>query len=212
MDTEGSILRNRFSVRYDQRVKIDNIPFGKGITGAAAESHEPVRVLDTAADPRYITSHPGIRSELAVPLIVQDRVVGVLDVESERIAFFTEITSARSPCSPSRSQARWKMPACTEKSPQREQRMDQDLKAARKVQRILLPREDPEIQGLSTGIRSRPAREISGDVFGFFDHDDDAFADSVRRRERERRGGGALRSPDFQACCGRSRGGAIPRN
>ena len=51
--------------------------------------------------------------------------------------------------------------------------MDQDLKAARQVQRILLPREDPEMQGLSTGIRSRPAREISGDVFGFFDHAED---------------------------------------
>ena len=90
VDNERSILRNRFSVRYDQRVKIDNIPLGKGITGAAVESHEPVRVLDTGADARYIASHPGIRSELAVPLVVQDRVVGVLDVESERIGFFTE--------------------------------------------------------------------------------------------------------------------------
>jgi len=52
--------------------------------------------------------------------------------------------------------------------------MDQDLKAARKLQRILLPREDPEVQGLATGIRSRPAREISGDFYGFFEHVEDA--------------------------------------
>ena len=45
---------------------------------------------DTLADPRYIASHPDIRSEVAVPLIVQDRVVGVLDLESERIGYFTE--------------------------------------------------------------------------------------------------------------------------
>ena len=43
------MLRHRFSVRYDQRVKLDNIPLGKGITGAAAESREPVRVLEYRA-------------------------------------------------------------------------------------------------------------------------------------------------------------------
>ena len=43
-----------------------------------------------SSDPRYIASHPDIRSEIAVPLIVQDRVIGVMDLESERIGFFTE--------------------------------------------------------------------------------------------------------------------------
>ncbi|MBZ5674702.1 MAG: SpoIIE family protein phosphatase [Acidobacteriia bacterium] len=170
VDNERSILRNRFSVRYDKRVKIDNIPLGKGITGAAVESREPVRVLDTGADSRYIASHPGIRSELAVPLIVQDRVAGVLDVESERISFFTEDHQRTLSLLAQQIASSVENARLYEEVNQREQRMDQDLKAARKVQRILLPREDPEIQGLVTGIRNRPAREISGDVFGFFDH------------------------------------------
>jgi sigma-B regulation protein RsbU (phosphoserine phosphatase) len=173
VDNQRSILRNRFSVRYDQRVKIDNIPLGKGITGAAVESHEPVRVLDTGADSRYIASHPGIRSELAVPLVVQDRVVGVLDVESERIGFFTEDHQRTLSLLAQQIASSVENARLYEEVAQREQRMDQDLKAARQVQRILLPREDPEMQGLATGIRSRPAREISGDVFGFFDHTED---------------------------------------
>ena len=70
-------------------MNLNNIPLGKGITGAAAESREIVRVADTAADPRYIASHPDIRSEIAVPLVVQDRVVGVMDLESERMGYFT---------------------------------------------------------------------------------------------------------------------------
>jgi sigma-B regulation protein RsbU (phosphoserine phosphatase) len=168
------MLRNRFSVRYDQRVKIDNIPLGKGITGAAVESREPVRVLDTGSDPRYIASHPGIRSELAVPLIVQDRVVGVLDVESERIAFFTEDHQRTLFLLAQQIASSVENARLYEEVAQREQRMDQDLKAARKLQRILLPREDPEVKGLTTGIRSRPAREISGDVFGFFEQDQDS--------------------------------------
>ncbi len=59
--------------------------------------------------------------------------------------------------------------------------MEQDLKAARKLQHVLQPREAPEIRGLEIAIRARPAREISGDVYDFFDHGDDyaviAFGD-----------------------------------
>ncbi|HEY2842154.1 MAG TPA: SpoIIE family protein phosphatase [Bryobacteraceae bacterium] len=181
MDNQRNVLRNRFCVRYDQRVKIDNIPLGKGITGAAVESREPVRVLDTGADPRYIASHPGIRSELAVPLIVQDRIVGVLDVESERIAFFTEDHQRTLSLLAQQIASSVENARLYEEVAQREQRMDQDLKAARKLQRILLPREAPELNGLEAGIRSRPAREISGDVYGFFEKADDdiviAFGD-----------------------------------
>jgi sigma-B regulation protein RsbU (phosphoserine phosphatase) len=181
VDNGHNMLRSRFCVRYDQRVKIDNIPLGKGITGAAVESREPVRVLDTAADPRYIASHPGIRSELAVPLIVQDRIVGVLDVESERIAFFTEDHQRTLSLLAQQIASSVENARLYEEVAQREQRMDQDLKAARKLQRILLPREDPGLKGLEAGIRSRPAREISGDVFGFFEQTEDdaviAFGD-----------------------------------
>ncbi len=181
VDNERNVLNNRFSVRYDQRVKIENIPLGKGITGAAVDSREPVRVLDTAADPRYIASHPGIRSELAVPLIVQDRVVGVLDVESERIGFFTEDHQRTLSLLAQQIASTVENARLYEEVAQREQRMDQDLKAARKLQRILLPREDPELTGLTAGIRSRPAREISGDVYGFFEQEGDdaliAFGD-----------------------------------
>ena len=65
---------------------------------------------------------------------------------------------------------------------QREQRMEQDLKAARRVQSILLPREAPEMEGLEMAIGWRPAREISGDLFDFFEQSEEhvviAFGDS----------------------------------
>ncbi len=180
VDTDRRALRHRFSARYDQRVDLDNIPLGKGITGAAAESREAVRVMNTLNDPRYISSHPDIRSELAIPLMVQDRVVGVMDVESERLGYFTEdhqqMLSLLAPqIASSIENAR-----LYEELAQREQRMDQDLKAARKLQHILLPR-NAEVRGLEVAIRSRAAREISGDVYEFYEHGDDyaviAFGD-----------------------------------
>src|SRR5260370_15434807 len=173
VDAEKKVLRHRFSVRFDQRVNLDNLPLVKGITGAAAESREPVRVLDTLADPRYIASHPEIRSELAVPLVVQDRVVGVLDVESERIGYFTEDHQRTLSLLAPQVASSVENARLYEELAQREQRMDQDLKAARKLQHVLQPREAPEIYGLEIAIRARPAREISGDVYDFFDHGDD---------------------------------------
>jgi sigma-B regulation protein RsbU (phosphoserine phosphatase) len=154
-------------------VNLDNIPLGKGITGAAAESRQTVRVLNTAEDPRYIASHPDIRSEMAVPLIAQDRVVGVLDVESERIGYFTEEHQRTLALLAPQIASSVENARLYEELAQRERRMDQDLKAARKLQHVLQPREAPELRGLEIALRARPAREISGDVYDFFDHGDD---------------------------------------
>lgn len=182
VDAEQKCLRHRFSERYDERVLLDNIPIGKGITGAAAEGRETVRVHDTLTDPRYIVSHPDIRSEVAVPLVVQDRVVGVMDLESERIGYFTDehvrtLSLLAPQIASSVENAR-----LYEELAQREQRMEQDLMAARRVQSIVLPREAPQISGLDIAIGWRPAREVSGDLYDFFEPGDDegviAFGDS----------------------------------
>ncbi len=181
VDAEKKLLRSRFSVRFDERVTVDNIPIGKGITGTAAETREAVRVINTAQDPRYIAAHEDVRSELATPLIVQDRVVGVLDVESQHLGFFTEDHQRTLSLLAPQIAASVENARLYEEIATREQRMDQDLKAARKLQHVLQPRQAPEIHGLEIAIRSRPAREISGDVYDFFDNGDDyaviAFGD-----------------------------------
>ncbi|MEO8026282.1 MAG: GAF domain-containing protein [Bryobacteraceae bacterium] len=181
VDPDRRVLKHRFSERYDQRVTPDNVPLGSGITGASVDAREPVRVADTLADPRYIAAHPGIRSELAVPLLVQDRVVGVLDVESERISYFTDDHQRTLSLLAPQIASSVENARLYEEIARREQRMDQDLKAARKVQSILLPREAPPIRGLEVALRGRAAREISGDVYDFFEHGDDyamiAFGD-----------------------------------
>jgi sigma-B regulation protein RsbU (phosphoserine phosphatase) len=172
IDHEAKALRHLFSIRYDQRVNIDNVPMGKGLTGAAAESREVVRVNDTAKDPRYIASHPDIRSEVAVPLILQDRVVGVMDLESDRIGYFTDdhvrtLALLAPQVASSLENARLYQELAT-----REKRMEDDLQAARELQRILLPDATPEIEGMEAAVRLRPARDISGDIYDIFEHQD----------------------------------------
>ena len=181
VDEQHQILRHRVSVRHDRRVKIDNIPLGKGITGAAAQSREAVRVDDTLTDPRYIASHPDLRSEVAIPLIVHDRVVGVMDLESERLAYFTEdhvrtLALLAPQIATSVENAR-----LYEELAHRQRRMAEDLKAARELQTWLLPTEAPDLVNLEVAIGLRPAREISGDIYDFSEHDNDhatlAFGD-----------------------------------
>jgi sigma-B regulation protein RsbU (phosphoserine phosphatase) len=53
-----------------------------------------------------------------------------------------------------------------------ERRMEDDLQAARELQRVLLPDAAPEIEGLRAAVRLRPAREISGDIYDVFAHPD----------------------------------------
>src|ERR1700733_2948813 len=176
VDSAQQVLRHRFSNRFDQRVNLDNIPLGKGITGAAAASREVVRIHDTTRDPRYIASHPGVRSEIAVPLIVQDRVIGVLNLESERIGYFTEDHARTlSLLAPSVSIAVENAHLYHEIA-ERERRMQEDLKAAFELQTVLLPPDAPEIKGLEIAIGLRPAREISGDLYDFFEYRDSHFA------------------------------------
>jgi len=170
VDHEARALRHLFSIRYDQRVNIDNVPMGKGITGAAAESREVVRVHDTNKDPRYIASHPDIRSEVAVPLVAQDRLLGVMDLESESVGHFTDdhlrtLALLAPQVASSVENAR-----LYQEIAQREKRLEEDLKAARELQRVLLPDADLEIPGMEAAVRLRPAREISGDIYDVFEH------------------------------------------
>ena len=169
LDEERRRLHCRFSQRYDNRPAIETVELGKGLTGAAAESRQPVRVADVTQDPRYISAHADIRSEVAVPLILRDRVIGVLNLESVRLGFFTDdhvraLNLLAPQIATSVENAR-----LYEELAQRERRMEEDLRAAFKLQSILLSRTGSELTALEVGIRTRPAREISGDFYDFFE-------------------------------------------
>jgi sigma-B regulation protein RsbU (phosphoserine phosphatase) len=109
---------------------------------------------------------------VAVPLIVQDKVIGVLDMESDRVGYFTDdhvrtLALLAPQIASSVENARLYAELA-----QRERRMEEDLAAARELQRVLIPDASPEIEGMDAAVRLRPAREISGDVYDVFEHKD----------------------------------------
>lgn len=70
-------------------INVIDIPLGQGIVGSAAKSGQPICLIDTRKDPRYIVDDVGRLSELAVPIIFEGRVLGVIDSEHSEIGFFT---------------------------------------------------------------------------------------------------------------------------
>jgi sigma-B regulation protein RsbU (phosphoserine phosphatase) len=174
LDRTEQCLRHRFSVRHDKRVKLDNIPIGKGITGLAAERRVAVRSHNTLADPHYIPSHPDVRSEVAVPLLVHDDLVGVIDIESDQYAYFTDEHVRMLGLLASQIASSVENARLYEELALRERRIEQDLQAARELQSAMLETEAPPIRGLEIAIGYRPARIVGGDLYHFFEYADDA--------------------------------------
>src|ERR1041385_6840819 len=86
----GAAIKHRFAIGYPPDLAANlRIPIGQGITGTAAATGHPVRVSDVANDPRYINAIDSVRSELAVPLMIQGKCIGVLDIQSNHVNYFT---------------------------------------------------------------------------------------------------------------------------
>jgi L-methionine (R)-S-oxide reductase len=66
------------------------IKIGEGICGAAAESGETVIVADVKQDSRYLACSIETKSEIVVPLIDNQKVIGEIDIDSDRVAAFSE--------------------------------------------------------------------------------------------------------------------------
>lgn len=90
VEGNGAYLKHRFSIGYPRELAENlHVPIGQGITGTAAATGHSVRVSDTAKDPRYINAIESVRSELAVPLMLLGKCVGVLDIQSRHPGYFT---------------------------------------------------------------------------------------------------------------------------
>ena len=90
LDEPNQELHFRFAIGYSREVADTwRIPVGKGITGTALLTKQPVLVGDVRKDPRYLPAVESARSEMAVPLIAKGRAIGVLDIQSRQVDSFT---------------------------------------------------------------------------------------------------------------------------
>src|SRR6266852_3820649 len=90
LEEGAGVLKHSFAIGYPRDLAYNlRIPIGHGITGTAASTGHSVRVSDVTKDSRYINAIDSVRSELAVPLMIQGKCIGVLDIQSNRPDYFT---------------------------------------------------------------------------------------------------------------------------
>jgi phosphoserine phosphatase RsbU/P len=168
LDAAGEKLEHRFSLRFNENIHLKReIPLGRGIVGAAAESKRAVLVPDVSKDTRYVEANPETRSELAIPLIYKDKVIGILDLEHTRRGFFTEehlrtMTTLAAQIAIAIENAR-----LYEEIGRQERRLERDLSLARELQIRLLPQSRPKLAHLDVAAKFVPARTIGGDLYDF---------------------------------------------
>jgi len=92
LDKEAQQLCVRSQIGWDAGKDKDRMGYNEGLIGAAACRKQPVYAPDVSKDPRYICAAQSTRSELAIPLMVRDEVVGVLDCQSDRLDHFDRET------------------------------------------------------------------------------------------------------------------------
>jgi sigma-B regulation protein RsbU (phosphoserine phosphatase) len=167
-DEEQKVFRHRLDVKHGQRVQGKlRVAASEGIVGAAATLREPVLVPDVTADDRYLLVNPETRSELAIPMLHKGKVIGVLDLESPQLNYFTEehvqtLSILAANLAVSLENAR-----LYEQVANAEARLERDLQAAKRIQGALLRPVPTSDYGLDVAARYLSAREVCGDLYEF---------------------------------------------
>ena len=162
------MLESVFAQRYESALPSRyQMPLHQGITGAAAAERRTIRVVDVRLDPRYVScgEEVEVRSELVVPLLLRDRLVGVLDLESTKPHAFSAEHERLLNILGSYIAVALENSRLFEDARENQTRLLNDLETAREIQRQLLPSGAKEIPGLDLATAYVPARELGGDFY-----------------------------------------------
>jgi len=162
------MLESVFAQRYENALPSRfQMPLHQGITGTAAAERRTIRVVDVRLDPRYVScgEEVEVRSELVVPLLLRDRLVGVLDLESTKPHAFSAEHERLLNILGSYIAVALENSRLFEDARENQTRLLNDLETAREIQRQLLPSGAKEIPGLDVATAYVPARELGGDFY-----------------------------------------------
>jgi sigma-B regulation protein RsbU (phosphoserine phosphatase) len=163
------VLESVFSMRYQDAIPSRvEMPLHQGITGTAAAERRTIRVVDVRLDPRYMAGCQAdveVRSELVVPLLLQNRLIGVLDLESTKPHAFSAEHERLLNILGSYIAVALENSRLFEDARENQTRLMNDLETAREIQRQLLPSGAREVPGLDLATAYVPARELGGDFY-----------------------------------------------
>ncbi len=166
-DESKGELSTAYASGYDYgQDQFMQIKIGQGLVGWVARTGEAVIVDDVSKDDRYLSGRPETNSEIVAPIKIDGRILGVLNLESDRKAAFDKRSldlisafASHAAISIERAYLHRKMIEG--------QRLDEQLRIARDIQKTFLPDKNPDIRGYDIAGVNIPSEEVGGDYFDF---------------------------------------------
>lgn len=140
------------------------LKLGEGFIGHVAQTGQPIICDDVSKDPRYFHARARTRSEMVAPIISNDEVIGVFDLESDDLGAYTQddlevLLMLASQVAIIIEKVQLYVELVEKK------RIQAQLEVARQVQMQLLPEKDPELRGFDVSAYVFPTEEVSGDYY-----------------------------------------------
>ncbi|HVS20594.1 MAG TPA: GAF domain-containing SpoIIE family protein phosphatase, partial [Pyrinomonadaceae bacterium] len=140
------------------------IKMGEGLIGHVAVSGKPFISLDVRKEPRYINARARTRSEMVAPIISNNEVIGVFDLESDELNAYSKDDLDVLMMLASQVAIIIEKVMLHEQLIEK-QRLQTQLEIARQVQLQLLPPRDPQLEGFDISAYNFPTEEVSGDYY-----------------------------------------------
>ncbi|MGB7069789.1 MAG: GAF domain-containing SpoIIE family protein phosphatase [Pyrinomonadaceae bacterium] len=140
------------------------LKMGEGFIGRVAETGNAIISPDVSKDSRYFAARERTRSEIVAPIVSNDQVIGVFDLESDRLGAYSKDDLSVLQLLTSQ------VAIIIEKVQLHEQAVEQkriqaQLEIARSVQLTLLPDNDPTLENFDISAYIFPAEQVSGDYY-----------------------------------------------
>jgi sigma-B regulation protein RsbU (phosphoserine phosphatase) len=140
------------------------LKMGEGLIGHVAVSGKPFISPDVRKEPRYINARAHTRSEMVAPIISNNEVIGVFDLESDELNAYSKDDLEVLGLLASQVAIIIEKVMLHDQLIEK-QRLETQLEVARQVQLELLPARDPELEGFDISAYNFPTEEVSGDYY-----------------------------------------------
>ncbi len=154
------------------------LKLGEGFIGRVAQSGKPIISPDVKADPRYFHARQRTRSEMVAPIISNDKVIGVFDLESDRLDAYNEDDLSILQLLTSQVAIIIEKVRLLDQEVEKK-RIEAQLDIARQVQLELLPDSDPKLENFDISAYIFPTEEVSGDYYDWVKIFDDQIGITV---------------------------------
>ncbi|HEX3145968.1 MAG TPA: GAF domain-containing SpoIIE family protein phosphatase [Pyrinomonadaceae bacterium] len=141
-----------------------HLKMGEGLIGHVAVTGKPYVSHDVGQDHRYINARPRTQSEMVAPIISNEEVIGVFDLESDELDAYTNDDLEVLMLLASQVAIIIEKVMLHDQLIEK-QRLQTQLEVARQVQLQLLPGRDPQIEGYDISAYNFPTEEVSGDYY-----------------------------------------------